>query len=122
VFGRNFWILITKLVNQRNDRSIEICLPLRRKKKSTFFYLQTEPSKIIDVVTAHVKPNSTIVTSHILYPIIKNIQGYSEVINIKTLMTFDPAQHEKSLKNIGNLMNIPMCTRRSFSSWIFCLA
>lgn len=64
--------------------------------------LQEDHSKIIDIVIAHVKPNSTIVTSHILYPFIKNLQGYSEVINIKTLMTFDPAQHEKSLKNIGN--------------------
>lgn len=56
-----------------------------------------------DLVTAHVKPNSTIVTSHVLYPIIKNIQAYPEVINIKTLMTFDPAEHQRSLKNMGNL-------------------
>ncbi len=56
---------------------------------------------MIDIVIAHVKPNSTIVTSHILYPFIKNIQGFSEVINIKTLMTFDPAEHQRSLKDIG---------------------
>lgn len=64
----------------------------------------------MDIVIAHVKPNSTIVTSHILYPFIKNVQGYSEVINIKTLMTFDPAEHQRSLKNIGNfiILYIPL--------------
>lgn len=64
---------------------------------------EEDHSKIADIVIAHVKSNSTIVTSNVLYPFIKNLQGYSEVINIKTLMTFDPAQHEKSLKNIETI-------------------
>lgn len=62
---------------------------------------------------AHVKPNSIIVTSHILHPYIKNISGYTEIINIKTLMTSDPAEHQKSLKNIGKT-NINLTSRFSY--------
>lgn len=64
--------------------------------------MQNDHRKIVEIVTAHVKPHSTIVTSHILYLVIKNIPIFPEVINIKTLMTYDPIEHQRSLKNIGN--------------------
>lgn len=53
------------------------------------------------MVKNHVQPGSTIVTNEILYPLLHNLPGMSEVISTEALMNLDINNDQKSLKNLG---------------------
>jgi len=44
---------------------------------------------------------STIVTNKMLYPFLRNLPGFLEVISTEALMNLDINQDQKSLKNLG---------------------
>lgn len=53
------------------------------------------------MVKNHVMLGSTIVTNEMLYPLLHNLPGISEVISTEALMNLDINHDHKSLKNLG---------------------
>lgn len=68
-------------------------------------------SKIVDAVLAHVMLGSTIVTSQGLYSDLLQVKGMTDIISTDALMSLDPLDDQKSLKNLETIwaMTVNVC-------------
>lgn len=55
------------------------------------------------MVCEHIRPGSTIVASPGLFPLLDGIKGMAEIISVEALTALDPADYQRSLKNLGNV-------------------
>uniref|UniRef100_A0A0A9XQ33 Serine/threonine-protein kinase TOR1 n=2 Tax=Lygus hesperus TaxID=30085 RepID=A0A0A9XQ33_LYGHE len=59
--------------------------------------------KLTALVAEHVRIGSTIVASPALYPMLHGMKGMAEVISVEALMALDPADYQRSLKNLETI-------------------
>ncbi|CAA9995876.1 unnamed protein product [Nesidiocoris tenuis] len=91
---------------------------LQKKLFLIHIYSESLPEQVSDyqkltaLVTEHVRPGSTIVANPALYPLLHSIKGMAEVISVEALMALDPADYQRSLKNLG--MQILVITHATF--------
>lgn len=67
------------------------------------------------MVLAHIRAGSTLVVTPRLYPdLLLHAKGMAEVISVEALMSLDPDDYQRSLKNLGELNNSSAHTTHLF--------
>lgn len=62
-----------------------------------------DSQKLAAMVNDHIRPGSTIVASPGLFPFLEGIKGMAEIISVEALTALDPADYQRSLKNLETI-------------------